>query len=96
MLPQRRVDSWEHVWSTRIGEVFRPFAPVIGRSGRVRNKHAIAHFNLPCHPNILVCTDVLKEGVDMHLFCDRVEHYGVAWTSAIWSSASAGSTVSAA
>ena len=75
------VDSWEHVWRTRIGEVFRPLAPVIGRSGRVRNKHAIAHFNLPCHPNILVCTDVLKEGVDMHLFCDRVEHYGVAWTS---------------
>lgn len=75
------VVSWEEVWRTRIGEVFRPLAPVIGRSGRVRNRHAIAHFNLPCHPNILVCTDVLKEGVDLHLFCDRVVHYGVAWTS---------------
>jgi hypothetical protein len=75
------VASWEEVWRTRIGAVFRPLAPVIGRSGRVRNRHAIAHFNLPCHPNVLVCTDVLKEGVDMHLFCDRVEHYGVAWTS---------------
>jgi hypothetical protein len=75
------VDSWDQVWSKRIPEVFRPLAPAIGRSGRVRNKHAIPHFNLPCHPNILVCTDVLKEGVDMHLFCDRVVHYGVAWTS---------------
>lgn len=75
------VSSWETVWRERIGEVFRPLAPVIGRSGRVHNRHAIAHFNLPTHPNILVCTDVLKEGVDMHLFCSRVVHYGVAWTS---------------
>jgi hypothetical protein len=75
------VITWEKVWSERIGEVFRPLAPVIGRSGRLRNRHAIAHFNLPTHPNILVCTDVLKEGVDMHLFCDSVVHYGVAWTS---------------
>lgn len=75
------VSSWETVWRERIGEVLRPLAPVIGRSGRVHNRHAIAHFNLPTHPNILVCTDVLKEGVDMHLFCSRVVHYGVAWTS---------------
>lgn len=33
------------------------------------------------HPNVLVCTDVLKESVDLHLFCDEVVHYGVAWTS---------------
>jgi hypothetical protein len=76
-----RVISWKDVWSERIGEVFRPLAPVIGRSGRLRSRHAIAHFNLPTHPNILVCTDVLKEGVDMHLFCDSVVQFGVAWTS---------------
>ena len=30
---------------------------------------------------MIVCTDTLKEGVDLHLFCDHVLHYGVAWTS---------------
>ena len=33
------------------------------------------------YPQIIVCTDVLKEGEDLHLFCDQVVHYGVAWTS---------------
>jgi superfamily II DNA/RNA helicase len=29
----------------------------------------------------MVCTDVLKQGVDLHLFCDAVIHYGIAWTA---------------
>ncbi len=60
---------------------FNNMAPVVGRSGRIDNRNAVAQFKMPVHPNILVCTDVLKEGVDMHLFCDEVIHYGVAWTS---------------
>ncbi|WP_296945604.1 DEAD/DEAH box helicase family protein [uncultured Massilia sp.] len=65
----------------RVARVFDRVAPVVGRSGRLKNEHAVQQFMFPTHPNILVCTDVLKEGVDMHLFCDRVVHYGVAWTS---------------
>ncbi|PWK37681.1 DEAD/DEAH box helicase [Cupriavidus plantarum] len=78
-----RTDStptWDRVYE-RVDRVFVRMAPVVGRSGRLRNGNAVPQFKLPTHPNILICTDVLKEGVDMHLFCDRVMHYGVAWTS---------------
>lgn len=42
---------------------------------------ALKQFKSPTYPKILVCTDVLKEGEDLHLFCDNVVHYGLAWTS---------------
>lgn len=61
--------------------VFSRMAPVVGRSGMLSNINAVPQFNFPTYPNILVCTDVLKEGVDMHLFCHEIVHYGVAWTS---------------
>jgi hypothetical protein len=64
-----------------MNEKFLRMGPIAGRSGRMYNKHAVTQFKMPCYPNILVCTDILKEGVDMHLFCDEVIHYGVAWTS---------------
>lgn len=64
-----------------MNDKFLRMGPILGRSGRMYNKHAVTQFKMPCYPNILVCTDVLKEGVDMHLFCDEVIHYGVAWTS---------------
>lgn len=60
---------------------FDRMQPVFGRSGRLKDKNAVIQFKFPTHPNVLVCTDVLKEGVDLHLFCDEVVHYGVAWTS---------------
>ncbi len=52
---------------------------VVGGSGGHRT--AIRQFRTPSLPRVIVCTDTLKEGVDLHLFCDRVIHYGVAWTS---------------
>lgn len=73
--------DWATILNDRISPAFRLMAPVIGRSGRIANIHAVSQFKFPSHPNILICTDVLKEGVDMHLFCDRIVHYGVAWTS---------------
>lgn len=29
---------------------------------------------------MLITTDVLQEGEDLHLFCSRVYHYGLSWT----------------
>lgn len=74
-------DDWKTVFEERLRNAFRDMAPVIGRSGQLENSHAVPQFKFPCYPNVLVCTDVLKQGVDLHLFCDRVVHYGVAWTS---------------
>lgn len=64
----------------RANGAFDRMQPVFGRSGRLEDRNAVLQFKFPTHPNVLVCTDVLKEGVDLHLFCDEVVHYGVAWT----------------
>lgn len=54
--------------------------PTVGMAGRV-NETAVRQFRMPGYPYVLVCTDVLQEGVDLHTYCDRVVHYGVAWTA---------------
>ncbi len=72
--------GWEEVLHN-VDSVFARMAPVFGRSGRLDDKNAVKQFKLPVHPNVLIATDVLKEGVDLHPFCDEVMHYGVAWTS---------------
>ena len=62
-------------------QLFNP-VPVIGVvGGSGAHRVATTQFRTPSLPRVIVCTDTLKEGVDLHLFCDRVLHYGVAWTS---------------
>jgi hypothetical protein len=72
--------TWEEILA-KVDDTFARMAPAAGRSSRITEKNTVKQFNFPTHPNVLVCTDVLKEGVDLHLFCDEVVHYGVAWTS---------------
>ena len=68
-----RTETWRQIFNLR---------PVIGVTGGSRgHRAATRQFRTPSMPRIIVCTDTLKEGVDLHLFCDRVLHYGVAWTS---------------
>lgn len=45
-----------------------------------RNESVIKRFNSPFFPNILISTSVLQEGVNLQFFCDKVLHYGIAWT----------------
>lgn len=73
--------GWKDIYDNRIKLAFQQLEPVTGRSGRLDNKHAVQQFKFPSFPNIMVCTDVLKQGVDLHLFCDAVVHYGIAWTA---------------
>lgn len=75
-------DSWaslarrEH-WAA----MDQPSAVVGVTGGSGGHKRATQQFRMPSMIRVLVCTDTLKEGVDLHLFCDRVVHYGVAWTA---------------
>jgi hypothetical protein len=69
-----------------LGETARYFAsllrqqqPVGGMSGQV-NKTLVQQFRMPGYPFILVTTDLLQEGEDLHTFCSAVHHYGIAWT----------------
>ena len=66
-------ESWPQLYNPM------PVLGVTGGSGAHRT--ATRQFRTPSLPRVIVCTDTLKEGVDLHLFCDRVLHYGVAWTS---------------
>jgi len=43
-------------------------------------QHLIFGFNSPFYPNTLVATSVFQEGVNLHLQCRKVHHYGIAWT----------------
>ena len=53
---------------------------VAGAVGGGKNEALIKRFNTPFYPDIIVCTDVMKEGINLHLFCNKVFHYGLAWT----------------
>ena len=53
--------------------------PVGDVSGQV-TKRLVSQFRMPGYPLVLISTDVLQEGEDLHTFCKRVLHYGIAWT----------------
>jgi hypothetical protein len=53
--------------------------PVAGMSGQV-NYTAVRQFRMPGYPLVLISTDLLQEGEDLHTFCSSVHHYGIAWT----------------
>jgi hypothetical protein len=57
-----------------------PLEPISGSIGG-DDKSAIARkFRMPGYPMILISTDVLQEGEDLHTFCDSVIHYGLSST----------------
>ncbi|MDI1478728.1 helicase-related protein [Polyangium sp. y55x31] len=52
--------------------------PVAGMFGGVTPR-IVKQFRMPGYPLVLVSTDVVKEGEDLHTFCSKVIHYGIAW-----------------
>ena len=63
---------------TEIGKVLREQQPIGGMFGAV-NRTLVRQFRMPGYPLVLVTTDLLQEGEDLHLFCSRVYHYGISW-----------------
>lgn len=61
------------------GRALQHQVPVGAMSGGV-NRRLVGQFRMPGFPLVLVTTDVLQEGEDLHTFCRRVVHYGIAWT----------------
>ena len=53
--------------------------PVGGMSGDV-NRTMVRQFRMPGYPLVLISTDLLQEGEDLHTFCSEVVHYGISWT----------------
>lgn len=42
-----------------------------------------AGFNTPLLPEVLICTSVGQEGIDLHRHCRRVVHFDLAWNPAV-------------
>lgn len=59
--------------------LLRSQRPVAGMSGQV-NQSLVRQFRLPGYPLLMITTDLLQEGEDLHTFCSNVHHYGLAWT----------------
>ena len=53
--------------------------PIAGMFGGVLRR-TVTQFRMPGYPYVLVTTDVLQEGEDLHTYCDRIMHYGISWT----------------
>lgn len=53
--------------------------PVGGMSGQI-NQTLVRQFRMPGYPLVLISTDLLQEGEDLHTFCSSVHHYGISWT----------------
>ena len=73
------------MWNRKIAEVpkelgmlLREQQPIGGMSGTV-NRTLVRQFRMPGYPLVMITTDLLQEGEDLHLFCSRVYHYGISW-----------------
>jgi hypothetical protein len=63
----------------QVARLLRRQQPVFGMFGAI-NQTVIKQFRMPGYPLMLISTDLLQEGEDLHLYCSRVYHYGIAWT----------------
>ncbi len=61
------------------GQLLRQQQPVGGMAGQV-NQTLVRQFRMPGYPMVLISTDLLQEGEDLHTFCSAVHHYGISWT----------------
>jgi superfamily II DNA or RNA helicase len=61
------------------GQLLRQQQPIGGMSGQV-NQTLVRQFRMPGYPLVLITTDLLQEGEDLHTFCSAVHHYGISWT----------------
>jgi hypothetical protein len=58
-------------------------ALVTGRTKEDARQRAFDGFNSPLLPEVLVCTQVGAEGIDLHRYCRFVVHYDLPWNPAI-------------
>jgi len=54
-----------------------------GGDGPTTRTRVFAGFNTPLLPEILICTSVGQEGIDLHRHCRHVIHYDLAWNPAV-------------
>jgi len=63
----------------RFGTLLSRQQPTGGMAGQV-NHTLVSQFRMPGYPLVMISTDLLQEGEDLHTFCSAVHHYGISWT----------------
>lgn len=76
-ITDHRLTDWERPWR-ELTSLQNPSWYASGETGN--RQRLILGFNSPFFPNVLVTTSVFQEGVNLHLQCHKVHHYGIAWT----------------
>lgn len=61
-----------------VSRLLRQQQPVGGMSGQI-NRTLVGQFRMPGYPLVMITTDLLQEGEDLHTFCSSVLHYGISW-----------------
>ncbi|BET26514.1 helicase-like protein [Limnobacter thiooxidans] len=70
-----KLGAWQKEWRALTSLQ----SPAWFASGESKNRQRlILGFNSPFYPNVLVATSVFQEGVNLHLQCRKVHHYGLA------------------
>ena len=80
--PQRHSSRRQSLWK---GVYLRDEEIVSELHGVVKTETRIsrcAAFNSPLLPDILVCTAIGSEGIDLHLNCDEIIHHDLPWNPA--------------
>ena len=74
------IDHGLHEWQREWRSLKSLTSPAWYASGENRDgrERLILGFNTPFYPNVLVSTSVLQEGVNLHMQCYQVHHYGLA------------------
>jgi Helicase conserved C-terminal domain/SNF2-related domain len=55
---------------------------VDGNTSQQAKENVIAGFNTPLYPDVIITTEVLAEGLDLHRYCRRVIHHDLPWNPA--------------
>lgn len=69
------LNKYTHDWRS-LKSLTSPAGYASGQSSN--RERLILGFNSPFYPNVLVATSVFQEGVNLHMQCNNIHHYGIA------------------
>lgn len=67
--------------ATRVGH--DQYVALVKGGSQDSRERVFGGFNSPLFPDVLVCTSVGAEGIDLHRYCRNVIHYDLAWNPAV-------------
>jgi superfamily II DNA or RNA helicase len=73
------MDALKNIKTGKILGVMGNIRECTGQTAMEERVRLMRAFNTPFFPDILVCSEVMSEGVDLHRFCRHVIHHDLAW-----------------